>query len=239
MEINVQSGGVSQEEQIFYSNDDHETEEQFWATKEAIRRNSASTEATITIQSVSTILVKQQPKIQVRLRKTNQIIIDQSKDAILRQLKAKLFHKRNSEYILQPDAQFRHYANNLERFVVKEVILTRQYFDETVKVKYHQILLPQRLVQELLQSHHGSADKHPGISKLVLEIRQRYDYPSMAKHVKKWVEGCELCARTNASPMQQSRLNYLIFRNGISDPKIPCRSTYCQINLLVVDIKTF
>ena len=38
IEINVQSAGVSQEEQIFYTNDDVETEEQYWARKETIRK---------------------------------------------------------------------------------------------------------------------------------------------------------------------------------------------------------
>ena len=71
--INVQSTGVSQEEQIVYTNDDDETEEQFWVRKEAIRQNLASSETTITIQSVCTNLVKQQPEIQVQLRKTSAI----------------------------------------------------------------------------------------------------------------------------------------------------------------------
>ena len=83
IEINVQSAGVSQEEQIFYTNDDDETEEQFWARKEAIRKNPATDEPTVTIQTLSTNLVKQHPDIQVRLRKTNQIIIEQSKDPVL------------------------------------------------------------------------------------------------------------------------------------------------------------
>ena len=74
--------------------------------------------------------------------------------------------------VLQQDAQYRHYANNLKRIVVKEDILTRQYFDETGNVKYHQILLPQHLLQELFQSLHGTAHKHPGISKTLQEIRQ-------------------------------------------------------------------
>ena len=34
---NIQSAGVSQKEKIFYTKDD-ETEEQFWARKEEIRR---------------------------------------------------------------------------------------------------------------------------------------------------------------------------------------------------------
>ena len=92
-EINIQSARVSQEDQIFYTNDVDETEEQQWTRKEAIRRNLATAETAITIQSVSTNLIKQQPEIQVRLRKTNQIIIKQSKDAVLQQPKAKLLLK--------------------------------------------------------------------------------------------------------------------------------------------------
>ena len=200
IEINVQSAGVSQEEQIFYTKDDDETEKQYWARKEAIRKNPTTDEPTVTIQTLSTNLVKQHPDIQVRLRRTNQIIIEQSKDAVLQQLKAKLLHEEYSENLLHQDARYRHYANNLERIVLKDEILTRQYFDETGNVKYHQILLPQHLLQELLQSLHGTAHKHPGISKMLQEIRQRYYYPSMANHVKKWVEGCEQCARDKRLP---------------------------------------
>ena len=36
IEINVQSAGLSQEDPIFHTNDDGETEEQYWALKEAI-----------------------------------------------------------------------------------------------------------------------------------------------------------------------------------------------------------
>ena len=170
IEINVQSAGVSQEEQIFYTNDDDETEEQYWARKEAIRKNPAIDEPTVTIQTLSTNLDKQHPDIQVRLRKTNQIIIEQSKDAVLQQLRAKLLHEEYSENLLQQDARYRHYTNNPKRIVLKDEILTKQNFDETGNVKYHQILLPQLLLQELLQSLHGTAHKHPGISKMLQEI---------------------------------------------------------------------
>ena len=61
-------------------------------------------------------------------------------------------------------------------------------------------MLPQHLLRELLQSLHGTAHRHPGISKMLQEIRQRYYYPSMGKHVKKWVEGCEQCARDKRVP---------------------------------------
>ena len=84
--------------------------------------------------------------------------------------------------------------------MIREDIQTRQYFDETGNVKYHQILLPQHLLQELLQSLHGTAHKHPTISKMSQEITQRYYDPNMAKYVKKWVEGCKRCARDKRVP---------------------------------------
>ena len=82
--------------------------------KNATRRNPATAEPTVTIQTVATNLIKQQPEIQVRLRKTNQNIIDQSEDTVLQQLKAKRLHEHYSEIILQQDARYRHYANNVQ-----------------------------------------------------------------------------------------------------------------------------
>ena len=69
--------------------------------------------------------------------------------AVLQQLKAKLLHEEYSENLLHQDARYRDYANNLERIVLKDKILTRQYFDETGNVKYH-----------LTQFYHLSPQQH-------------------------------------------------------------------------------
>ena len=90
--------------------------------------------------------------------------------------------------------------NNLDRIVLKDEIVTRKYYDETGQIKYHQILLPKHLLKEKLQAIHCTAHRHPGISKMLQEIRKKYHYPGMAKHVKKWVEGCETCAREKRVP---------------------------------------
>ena len=45
----------------------------------------------------------------------------------------------------------------------------------------------------LLQSLHGTAGKHPGISKTMQEIRQKYYFPSIAPYVRNWVRDCEIC----------------------------------------------
>ena len=35
---------------------------------------------------------------------------------------------------------------------------------------------------------------------MLQEIRKKYYYPRNAKHVKKWVEGCETCAKDKRVP---------------------------------------
>ena len=88
----------------------------------------------------------------------------------------------------------------MERLVVNEDILTRQRFDGTGNVKNHRILLSQHLPQELLQYLRGRVHKHPGVSNMLQEIRKKYYYPGMAKHVKKWVEGCQQSAKDKRVP---------------------------------------
>ena len=87
-----------------------------------------------------------------KLRRTNQILLEQSKDPILRQLKAKIQNEDYSEELLQQDIRYKQYLNNLDRIVLKCEIVTRQYYDETGQVKYHQVLLPKHLLKELLQA---------------------------------------------------------------------------------------
>ena len=83
---------------------------------------------------------------------------------------------------------------------MKDKIVTRQNYDETGQNKYNQILLPKHLLKELLQALHGTTHKHTGISTIIQEFRQKYYYPGMAKHVKRWVEACESCAKHKRVP---------------------------------------
>ena len=142
-------------------------------------------ETVIHIDAISENTKEEITNFTQKLRRTNQILLEQSKDTILLQLKAKIQKEEYSEEILQQDIRYRYYLNNIDRIVLKDEIVTRQYYDETGQIKYHQILLPKHLVQEFLQAVHGTAHRHPGISKMLQEIRQKYYYPGIAKHVKK------------------------------------------------------
>ena len=200
IEVNVQSAGVSEEEQVFFTEEDNETEEQIWERKRQSKAGLKVPETVIQIDAISENIVKEITNFTQKLRRTNQILLEQSKDPILLQLKAKIQNEEYSEEILQQDIRYKHYLNNLDRIVLKDEIVTRKYYDETGQIKHHQILLPKHLLKELLQAIHGTAHKHPGISKMLQEIRQKYYYPGIAKCVKKWVEGCETCARDKRVP---------------------------------------
>ena len=45
----------------------------------------------------------------------------------------------------------------------------------------------------LLTSLHGTAGKHPGISKMMQKIRQKYYFPPIATYVRNWVRDCDIC----------------------------------------------
>ena len=184
IEVNVQSAGVSEEEQVFFTEEDNETEEQIWERKRQSKAALKVAETVIQIDAISENVVEEITNFTQKLHRTNQILLEQSKDPILLQLKAKIQNEEQSEEILQQDIRYRHYLNNLDQKVLKDEIVTRKYYDETGQINYHQILLPKHLLKELLQAIHDTAHRHPGISKMLHEIRQKYYYPGMAKHVK-------------------------------------------------------
>ena len=190
---------VSEEEQVFYTEEDNETEE-VWERKRQSKTGIRVSETVIHIDTISENNVDENTNFTQKWRRTNQLLLEQSKDQVSLQLQAKFQKEEYSEEILQQDTRYRHYLNNLDRIVLKDEIVTRSYYDESGQMKYHQILLPKHLLKEKLQAINGTAHRLPSISKKLQEIRQKYYYPGIAKHVKKWVEGCELCARYKRAP---------------------------------------
>ena len=127
-------------------------------------------ETIIQIDAISENNVDEITNFTKKLRRTNQILMEQARNPRLLQLKAKIQNEECSEEILQQDIRYKHYLNNFERKVLKDEVITRQYYDESGQVQYHQILLPKHLVIELLLALHGTAHKHPGISKMLQEF---------------------------------------------------------------------
>ena len=135
-----------------------------------------------------------------KLSYTFSIAVEQNNDVILQQLGLKILNENYSETILLLDNRYQHYCRQMDRLSVTDEIITRQYFDETGSFKYNQVLLPKHLVPEILEPLHGKANKHPGVSKMLNEVRQNCYYPGIAKIVKKWVQGCEICIKDKRIP---------------------------------------
>ena len=53
-----------------------------------------------------------------KLRRTNQMLLEQSKEQTLRQLKAKIQKEEYSEKILQQDIRYKHYLHTFDRLVL-------------------------------------------------------------------------------------------------------------------------
>ena len=235
IEVNVQSAGVSEEEQVFFT--ENSVQEQIWERKQQSKKGLMVLETVIQFDTISENAIEEITNFTQKLKRTNQILLEQSKDPILLQLKAKIQKEKYSEEILQQDIRYQYYLNNIHRIVLKDEIVTRQFYDETGQIKHHQILLPKHLVQELLQAIHGTAHRHPGIFKKLQEIRQKYYYPGIAKHVKKWVDGCEICARDKRVPNTLIAPELLNLPEWDLGQKMPCKLTCYQIYQLVADTR--
>ena len=196
IELNIQSAGVIEEDQIFFTDEDEETEEQIWQRKKDARSHPTNQVPDISFEKLSVHQgISSQQTTSQRLLNRTTLAIEQQNDVILHQLRLKLQKDDYSETILQQDPRCRHYCSQIDRLSVQEDIVIRDYYDETGNVQYRQELLLKHLVSELLQSLHGSTNNYPGISKMLYEIRQKYYYPGIAKIVKKWVLGCETCIK--------------------------------------------
>ena len=104
------------------------------------------------------------------------------------------------EQFLLNDARYMHYSRNKKRIIIKDDIPCRQYCNDPGEISHLQFLLPGQLIKVLLQSLHGTAGKHPGISKMMQEICQKYYFPLIATYVKSWVLDCKIC-------IQDKRIN--------------------------------
>ena len=49
----------------------------------------------------------------------------------------------------------------------------RGYYDDVGIIKAYQVLLPKHLLEEFLHALHGQNHRHQGISKMLIEARQK------------------------------------------------------------------
>ena len=112
----------------------------------------------------------------------------------------------------------------------------RKYYGECGQVTHHQILIPEHLITELLQTIHGQMGKHPGITKMILECRSKYYYPGLAKKIRQWVK----YKRINNSQIRPKMINNTEHVSGPEDileidilPNLPTSAGYQNIVTMI------
>ena len=195
--MNIESTGIAQEETVFFDPTDQleTTEKELWKRKTEAGNAISSDPPVITVSCYyANDLHKDTTIVNIaQLTKPSRILIEQYSDPTLLNFKREMLGLPFDEQILLNDARYMHYSRNKRRIIIKDDILYRQYYNDTGEVSHLQVLLPGQLLKVLLQSLHGTAGKHPGISKMMQEIRQKYYFPSIATYVRNWVRDCEIC----------------------------------------------
>ena len=142
-----------------------------------------------------------------QLTESSRILIEQDSDPTILNFKREKLGLPFVEQFLLNDARYMHYSRNKKRIIIKDDILCRRYYNDVGEVSHLQVLLPGQLVKVLLQSLHRTASRHPGISKRMQEIRQKYDFPSIASYVRNWVRDCETCIQDKRIKTRESLQN--------------------------------
>ena len=193
--MNIAATGISQEETVFLDTTDKQktTEEELWKRKEETRNAMPNHPPIITVSCFYAIdLHKDTTIVKIaQLTKSSRIHIGQDSDPTLLNFKRETLGLR--EQILLFDPRFMQHSRNKKRNIIKGDILCRQYYNNLGGVSHLQVLSPGQLFKVFLQSLHGTAGKHPGISKMMKEIRQKCYFSSIATYIRNWVRDCELC----------------------------------------------
>ena len=203
IEVHIQSSNVAEEEQFsFLPEDDIETEEQIWERKQRARKKiqeendttqtpgeetkNNTTHAEETTVVFQTEITRRTPNSEENEKPLpRDMRHQQDRDNVLRNYKLRLLKEPYDEHLMATDHRALQYTAQESRTILKDRLLYRQYFGETGAIKYLQVLLPEQLVDSFIEAHHGSHDKHPGITKVIQQCREKYYYPGLAAKIAK------------------------------------------------------
>ena len=220
IQVNIQSSDIHEEDQFYFlPEDDSETEEDIWERKQQARKQIYSpyqkstdpmneTDQTISQPENLPLVCNniQDPEQEQRRLLHNDTSFSRSlrphqdQDPVLRNLKLKILKEPYDTQLLNDDPRAAKYLTQDDRIIIKDGLLYRQYFGDTGKVKYLQVLLPQQLVDEFIQYHHGKFGKHPGIAKTIQQCREKYYFPGLAARIATHITQCPECAQTKRTP---------------------------------------
>ena len=180
IEVNIQSTGIVEEEQIYVLPDDEIDENQLREEKQNIRNQAQTETRNDPENAVSELQQFHKPTSGLiscssgYFKENARIRLEQNNDIVLRNLRAKLEGNPFDENELASDYRYQHYLQNITRIEIKQEVLTRKYYTDNGTISHYQILLPIQLLDEFLQVLYSHNSNHPGITKMIQEARQKY-----------------------------------------------------------------
>ena len=166
IEVNIESTRIAQENTVFSVTTDQQetTEKQLWKRKEEARNAIPNYSHHIAVLICKGPTQRNSICEMAKLTKPSRILYEQDSDTTLLNFKREKLGLPFDEQFSLNDACYLHYSRNMKRIIIKDDIHCRQCYNDLGGVSHLQVLLPGQLLKVLLQSLHGTAGKHPGIS---------------------------------------------------------------------------
>ena len=122
---------------------------------------------------------------------------------------------------------------------MKDGVLMRKFYGDYRTVTHNRGIIPKHIVPELLSTLHGRTNKHPGITKMILECRAKYFFRGLARKIRAWVRSCTDCIankRLDKRQIRPKKLSKTEFTLGPEDclqvvilPHLPSSNGYQHI----------
>ena len=146
IEVNIESTGIAQEEQVFFNPAEPQetTEKELWKRKEDVRIAITNDPPVITVSCYyANDLHKDTTIVNIaQLSKPSRILIEQDSDPTLLNFKREMLGLPFDEQILLNDARYMHYSRNKKRIIIKNDILYRQYYNDIGEISHLQVFYP-------------------------------------------------------------------------------------------------
>ena len=104
------------------------------------------------------------------------------------------------------DQFFQKSHKNRKRLQVVNGVLYRQFFDHTGLESHKQLVVPEDCILKIIRTlHNNPVQGHPGLKKMLYELRKRYYSPNPACIVQNVLDGCEKCMKSRTVKEPQLR----------------------------------
>ena len=129
------------------------------------------------------------------IKANSRIRVEQDVDLVLNNMKLKILGQPHDEALFTTDSRYKDYKANEDRIILKNGLLSREFFGESGSVKHYQILIPKQLVTEVLRSLRGEFGTLPGNTETIAVYRRKYYFPNLAQLIRERVMSCKQCVR--------------------------------------------